>query len=70
MGQNHDIFPKRMLTEPLHTREAMGEGQIVSHQDEFLDKYYQLRGWTREGIPTEKKLKELGLDFVVKDMKK
>ena len=68
-GRKDDTLPKRMLTEPLHTREAKGEGQMVSHQDEFLDKYYQLRGWTKDGIPTEKKLKELGLDFAVKDMK-
>jgi aldehyde:ferredoxin oxidoreductase len=41
---------------------------MVSHQDEFLDKYYQLRGWTKEGIPTEEKLTELGLEFALKDM--
>ncbi len=63
-----DTLPKRMLTEPLHTRKAKGEGQIVSHQDEFLDRYYELRGWTQEGIPTAAKLKELGLDFALKDM--
>jgi aldehyde:ferredoxin oxidoreductase len=67
-GRKHDTLPKRILTEPLHTREAPGEGQIVAHQDEFLDKYYALRGWTKEGIPTEKKLKELGLDYAVKDI--
>jgi aldehyde:ferredoxin oxidoreductase len=69
-GRKHDTLPKRILTEPLHTREAPGEGQIVGHRDEFLDKYYRLRGWTREGIPNDKKLKELGLDFAIKDMKK
>ncbi len=68
--RTQDTLPRRILTEPLHTREAPGEGQIVGHQDEFLDKYYQLRGWTKDGIPTGKKLKELGLDFAVKDMKK
>jgi len=67
--RKQDTFPQRILTEPLHTREAPGEGQIVGHQDEFLNKYYQLRGWSRDGIPTEKKLKELGLDFAMKDMK-
>ncbi|OGO20345.1 MAG: hypothetical protein A2Z15_00990 [Chloroflexi bacterium RBG_16_50_11] len=68
LGRKDDTLPKRILTEPLHTREAKGEGQIVSHQDEFLDKYYSLRGWTKQGVPTEKKLKELGLGFAVKDM--
>jgi aldehyde:ferredoxin oxidoreductase len=68
-GRKDDTLPKRILTEPLHTIDAPGEGQTVSHRDEFLDKYYKLRGWTREGIPTAGKLKELGLDFVSKDIK-
>jgi len=66
--RKQDTLPRRMLTEPLHTRKAKGEGQIVSHQDDFLDKYYRLRGWTQAGIPTVDKLKALGLDFVLKDM--
>ena len=68
-GRKDDYLPERIRTEPLHTREAKGEGQTVSHSDEFLDKYYSLRGWTKQGVPTDKKLKELGLDFAVKDMK-
>jgi aldehyde:ferredoxin oxidoreductase len=67
-GRKQDTLPKRLLTEPLHTRKAPGEGQIVSHQDDFLDKYYRLRGWTKEGIPAPEKLKALGLDFALKDM--
>ena len=68
-GRKQDTLPKRLLTEPLHTREAPGEGQMVSHQDKFLDKYYELRGWTKEGIPTAGKLNELGLDSVLGDIK-
>ena len=67
-SRQQDSLPRRIRTEPLHTREAPGEGQIVSHQDEFLDKYYQLRGWTKEGIPTPARMKSLGLDFALKDM--
>jgi aldehyde:ferredoxin oxidoreductase len=65
--RKQDTLPERIRKEPLHTRKAPGEGQMVSHQDEFLDKYYSLRGWTKEGRPTPEKLKELGLDFVLKD---
>jgi len=36
--------------------------------DAFLDEYYALRGWTPEGVPTPQKLKELGLDWIVKDL--
>jgi aldehyde:ferredoxin oxidoreductase len=68
-GRKHDTLPKRILTEPLHTIDAKGEGQIVGHRDEFLDKYYQLRGWTKEGVPTAGKLKELNLDFVAEGIK-
>jgi len=69
-NRKQDTLPKRLLTEPLHTRKAPGEGQIVSHQDEFLDKYYRLRGWTKDGIPAPEKLKALGLDFALKDITK
>ena len=66
--RRHDTLPKRVQTEPLHTREAGGEGEMVRKLDAFLDEYYRLRGWTTIGIPTREKLKELGLGFVVKDM--
>ena len=63
-GREQDTLPQRILTEPLHTLEAPGEGQIVGHRDEFLDRYYQLRGWSKEGVPTPERLKELGLTDV------
>ena len=64
LSRQDDTLPKRMRTEPLHTGEAEGEGQIVRHQDEFLDRYYELRGWSKEGVPTSEKLKTLGLDNI------
>ncbi|MGD0795684.1 MAG: aldehyde ferredoxin oxidoreductase family protein [Dehalococcoidales bacterium] len=67
-NRKDDTLPVRIRTEPLHTRKAKGEGQMVSHQDEFLDKYYQLRGWTKDGVPAADKLKALDLDSVLKDM--
>ncbi|MFC2004939.1 aldehyde ferredoxin oxidoreductase family protein, partial [Chloroflexota bacterium] len=66
--RKQDTLPQRMLTEPLHTREAPGEGQMVRNQDKFLDQYYEIRGWSKEGVPSSQKLKELGLDFVLDDM--
>lgn len=64
VGREQDTLPQRIRTEPLHT----GEGEIVRHMDEFLDRYYQLRGWTKQGIPSPKKLKQLNLDYAVKDI--
>jgi aldehyde:ferredoxin oxidoreductase len=37
----------------------------VVTQDELdlmLDDYYDVRGWTLEGVPKKEKLKELGMD--------
>ena len=66
--RKQDTLPARIRTEPLHTRQAPGEGQMVSHQDEFLDKYYSLRGWTENGVPTPEKLRDMGLGFAAGDM--
>jgi len=66
--RKEDTLPQRMLTEPLHTREAPGEGQVVRNQDKFLDNYYRFRGWTDEGIPSPGKLKALGLEGVASDL--
>ncbi len=62
--RKHDYLPQRLRNEPLHTLGAPGEGQMVSEHDKFLDRYYQLRGWTKDGIPTIEKLKELGLEEI------
>ncbi len=69
LGRQDDYLPERLRTEGLHTRKAEGEGQTVAHNDGFLDKYYALRGWTPQGVPTPDKLNELNLGFAIKDMK-
>ena len=66
--RENDKLPQRMLNEPLHTRGAPGEGQMIRNLDKSLDRYYEIRGWTPEGIPSPQKLNELGLSYVLKDM--
>ncbi len=66
--RRHDTLPERFRTEPLHTGNAPGEGEMVRTLDRFLDEYYQLRNWTRNGLPTREKLEELGLGRVAKDL--
>jgi aldehyde:ferredoxin oxidoreductase len=54
-----DYFPERFLKEPIPN--GPSEGQIFE-MDILLDDYYRARGWDLgTGIPTEKKLQELGL---------
>ena len=56
-----DTLPPRFMEEPLP--EGTTKGQVVTKEmlDEMLDEYYALRGWDKNGVPTEEKLKELGL---------
>ena len=34
----------------------------------MLDEYYELRGWTKNGIPSKEKLLELGLEGAAKSI--
>ena len=53
-----DTLPRRLTQEP-HS-DGIGEGNVVP-LEEMLDRYYKLRGWSGEGVPTDEKLKELGI---------
>lgn len=53
-----DALPPRLLNDPIPAGPAKGG---VSHVPEMLPKYYEIRGWDDNGIPTQEKLKELGL---------
>ena len=55
----NDTLPKRFLKEPLPGPDGRPE---VVDIDLLLDKYYQARGWSLEGIPSETTLSRLGLD--------
>lgn len=54
--RSDDMLPKRFLEEPA---QGNSEGH-VSHLNEMLDEYYQVRGWN-EGVVPEEKLRELGI---------
>lgn len=53
-----DTLPKRLLQEPIADGPLKGE---VAHLDQMLPAYYQERGWSQDGIPTDEKLEALGL---------
>ena len=53
-----DTLPKRMLEEPLTEGPAAGH---VVELDEMLPRFYEVRGWDENGVPTPEKLAELGL---------
>jgi aldehyde:ferredoxin oxidoreductase len=53
-----DTLPIRMTEEPMPS--GPGEGQVVK-LEEMLPEYYKHRGWTADGVPTKKKLKNLNI---------
>jgi aldehyde:ferredoxin oxidoreductase len=58
LTRNADTLPYRMTNEPMP--DGPGKG-YVCHLEEMLDEYYQIRQWTADGVPTNDKLKQLGL---------
>lgn len=54
----NDTLPKRLLEEGIAEGPSKGE---VARLDVMLPEYYNLRGWTAEGIPTEETKEKLGL---------
>ena len=60
-----DTLPKRLLEEPLP--EGPAKGHVVNLEP-LLEAYYKFRGWDENGKPTPQKLKELGLDWVIKEI--
>lgn len=56
-GRKDDTLPERLLKTPISEGPCKG---MVVRLDEMLDDYYAVRGW-KDGKPTKKKLKELGL---------
>lgn len=53
-----DTLPERMLKEPMPEGPTKGH---VAQLDKMLPEYYKLRGWDTKGVPSAKKLEELGL---------
>lgn len=53
-----DTLPKRLLEEPIVDGPSKGWTHKLS---DLLPEYYQLRGWSTEGIPTDERLKKLGV---------
>jgi len=71
LDRKDDRWPERFYTEP----QAAGpsKGAILSRDriNQLLDDYYELRGWDKlSGLPTEKKLIEIGLPDIAAELKK
>jgi len=58
-----DHLPPKVMSTPIPD-DTVSKGSYITQEelDFMLDDYYAARGWTREGIPTLEKLRELGLE--------
>ncbi|MGE5674829.1 MAG: aldehyde ferredoxin oxidoreductase family protein [Mycobacterium leprae] len=62
-GRTFDYPPARWAEEGAPDGPVAGKHFSHAQIDDLLDRYYTLRGWSKDGIPTPEKLHELGLDF-------
>jgi len=56
---SQDTLPPRLLNDPIAEGPSAGH---VTRLAEMLPEYYDLRGWSPEGIPTAATLRELGIE--------
>ena len=62
LTRKDDTLPPRVMSEPIPSGIAKGSYVKPEELDILLDGYYEARGWTKAGVPTATKIKELGLD--------
>ena len=68
VSRKDDVLPGRVFEEPMP--EGPSEGQKISREnfEEAIDIYYELRGWNKDGVPTKKKLEDLGLEKAAQEI--
>lgn len=59
VSRKDDILPPRLFAEAKPDGSAK---DVLPDLGNMLYRYYQLRGWSKDGIPSEEKLRELDLD--------
>jgi aldehyde:ferredoxin oxidoreductase len=66
LSRKDDTLPWKVMNVPIPD-EGPSKGAYVTKEelDLMLDDYYEVRGWTKEGIPTPEKLKQLGMDELI-----
>jgi aldehyde:ferredoxin oxidoreductase len=69
-GSREDSVPTRFTTEPMpQSVDYQTNVGVVFPLTDMLQKYYKYRDWDpKTGFPSERKLKQLGLDYVAKDL--
>lgn len=66
ISRKDDILSPRVLISP---RKTGGAAYSLPHLGRMLNEYYDLRGWTDEGVVSNEKIKELGLTELLNKLK-
>ncbi len=61
LSREHEQLPARFANPVEKGGPSTGQSFTGEEVKRLLDEYYALRGWTKQGIPTEKTLERLGL---------
>lgn len=63
-----DYPPPRIMKDPIP--DGVAKGSVLTEQEfeMMLDAYFEARGWSKSGIPTKQKLKELQLQDIGEDI--
>ena len=67
-NRNMDIPPARWFKEPTSEGQFKESTLDYDKYNIMLDWYYEKRGWTKDGIPKQSTLENLGLDYVIKEL--
>ncbi|MFC1934859.1 aldehyde ferredoxin oxidoreductase family protein [Chloroflexota bacterium] len=71
LTRKDDCWPDKFYKEPMPDGPSKGAVLSRDEVDRVLDEYYELRGWDKKtGLPTRKKLADLGLDDIADDLQK
>jgi aldehyde:ferredoxin oxidoreductase len=67
-SRKDDTLPRRLMEETLTA--GASRGAVFSHDqlDGLLDEYYELYGYDRNGIPTRRRLEDLGLGYAADEL--
>jgi aldehyde:ferredoxin oxidoreductase len=68
IDRKQDVLPKKFFKPLAGTGPTAGTAIDPKEFEDALDLYYQLMGWTSDGVPTRAKLVDLGIDWAVEEL--